>query len=380
MDYRDAPDEVAYRAHLREWLADHIPAGWAKITDGAEAALMRRRWHTTLYEGGYIGQTWPVEWGGGGLNPNYDAILNHEIGLAGGPGLPANVNFLGRVISLFADESQKARFLPDVFTGKVQWCQGFSEPGAGSDLAALRTRAVRHGDAWRINGQKMWTSWGQYADWCVLLARTDATVVKHKGISVFLVDMRSPGISVRPIVLADGDPETTEVFWDDVVVPDDQMLGAPGDGWSIAMTTVSYERGPADIGILATHQRAYEEVVQLAVDRGKADDPEMRKKLAKAYVRGEVLRLNSVQQLSLRVSGRPPGAEGSVAKLLWSEAEQELAHLALDILGPDAVIGGDDEWLRRYFRSRPVSVYGGSSQIQRNLLAWRILGMPRTAS
>jgi alkylation response protein AidB-like acyl-CoA dehydrogenase len=380
VDFRDTPEELEYRRRLQDWLAIHIPPGWQNATTSGELAAVNRSWHGALYAGGYIGQSWPTEWGGKGLSPVYDAILNDEAGIAGAPPLPALVNFLGRAISLYANEAQKSRYLPGVLSGEVQWCQGFSEPDAGSDLAALRTRAVLDGDRWVVNGQKMWTSGGLDADWCFLLARTDPSAPKHRGISVLLFDMRSPGISVRPIVLANGDPETSEIFFENVSVPIDQMLGQPGDGWGIAMTTVSYERGPADIGILAAYRRSLDEVTRAAVARGLTSDQELRRKLAKAYVRGEVLRLNSIQQLSLRVSGRQPGAEGSVAKLLWTETEQELAHLALDILGPDAVTGNDDGWLGRYLRTRPLSVYGGSSQIQRNLLAWRVLGMPRAPS
>jgi alkylation response protein AidB-like acyl-CoA dehydrogenase len=378
VDFRDTPDEAEYRTALRRWLEEHIPKGWQDAVTPTEHSDITRLWHRTLYEGGYIGQTWPVEWGGRGLSPIFDAILNDETGLAGAPPFPGQINFLGRAISLFADESQKRHFLPGTLDGSIQWCQGFSEPGAGSDLAALQTRAVREGDRWVINGQKMWTTGGLFADWCLVLARTDPTVAKHKGLSMLLVNMRSPGLSVRPIVLANGDPETAEVFLDDVEVSVDAVLGEPGDGWRIAMTTLSFERGPIDIGFLATYQRSLEEVTAMTVDRGLIDETSIRRQLAKAYVRGEVLRLNALQQLSRRVTTAQPGAEGSVTKLLWSQTDQELAHLVLEIIGPDAVTGSDQGWFGRYIRSRPVSVYGGSSQIQCNLIAWRILGMPRS--
>ena len=223
----------------------------------------------------------------------------------------------------------------------------------------------------------MWTSGGQYADWCLLLVRTDPDVAKHKGITCLLTSMKVPGITVAPIVLADTNPETCEVFWDSVEVPVDQRLGAEGDGWRFAMTTVSYERGPADVGIIANYRRSLAEMAALAEARGRAEDPEIRTAWARAYVQGEGLRLNVIEQLSMRVSGRIPGPEGSVSKIMWAEAEQFIAHLGLELAGADTLTGAEPERLRAYFRSRPVSVYGGSAQIQRNILSQHMLGLPR---
>lgn len=377
MDFRDSPEEAEYRASLRAWLADNVPVGWDDVTDLDEAAAIRIDWHKRLYSGGYIGQSWPAEWGGKGLSPVMDAILNEETGNAGSPPLPGMVGYIGRALHMYGDDRQRERFLPPTLSGEIQWCQGFSEPSAGSDLAALSTRAVRDGTEYVVNGHKMWTSFAQHGDWCLLLARTDPDAAKHKGISAFLVDMHTQGIEVSPIVLADGAPETSEVFWDDVRVPAENLLGDEGDGWRIAMTTVAYERGPSDIGFISQYRRSLSALEQEAARRGRDHDPEIRRRLAKAYVRGEALRLNVLQQLSLRVSGRPPGEEGSVSKLLWSEAEQELQHLALDLYGAEVIRGDAPVVLRDYFRSRPISVYGGSSQIQKNIIAQRLLGMPR---
>lgn len=375
MDYRDTPEEAEFRASLRQWLREHIPAGWDKIEDHDELAALRRSWQRTLYEAGYMGLSWPKEYGGRGMSPIYEAILNEEAGNLNSPPLPS-VSYIGRAIFTYGSEEQKKRFLPSLLSGEIQWCQGFSEPEAGSDLASLRTTATLEGDHYVVNGQKMWTSGGQYADWCMLLARTDPDVPKHKGISAFLVSMKEPGITVRPIVIASGHAETSEVFWDNVRVPVEQRLGEPGQGWQIAMTTLAYERGPADIGFIAAYRRTLQEVERLAAERGLLDQPEVRKQLARAYVRGEVLRLNCMEQLSLRVSGRQPGPEGSVAKLLWADAEQSLQHLAMDILGAEELTGAAAEWLSAYFTSRPVSVYGGTAQIQKNIIA-RMLGLPR---
>lgn len=377
MDYRDSTEEATFRSTLRDWLTVSIPAKYAATTDPDERADIRRSWHRSLYNAGYMGMAWPKEYGGQDLSPVHDAILNEEVGASDGPPVPGQVNYLGRAIYTYGTEEQKLRFLPTLLSGEIQWCQGFSEPNAGSDLAALRTRADQRDGHYVVNGQKMWTSGGQYSDWCLLLARTDQDVPKHKGISAFLVDMNTPGITVRPIVLADGEPETSEVFWDDVEIPADQMLGEPGQGWHIAMTTVSYERGPADVGMISNFTKALRAVEREAAERGLSDQPEVRKGLSRAYVLGEALRLNVAQQLSMRVSGQQPGPEGSVGRLLWSEAEQSLYHLALWLAGADALTGAAPRWLTGYFRSRPVSVYGGSSQIQRNLLAWHMLRMPR---
>jgi alkylation response protein AidB-like acyl-CoA dehydrogenase len=378
MDYRDSPAEAEFRAELRAWLASTAPTNYGELHDPNDRNKLARQFHRALYEAGYMGMAWPVEYGGRGLSPTYDAILNEEAGRASSPPLPGMVNYLGRAIYTWGSDEQKKQHLPSLLNGEISWCQGFSEPDAGSDLAGLKTRADLDGDEYVINGQKMWTSGGQYADWCLLLARTDREAPKHKGISCILVDMHSPGITVRPIILADADPETCEVFWDGVRAPVSNRLGDPGQGWRVAMTTVTYERGPADIGFISTYQKTLRAVEALAVEKGLADDAGFRRELARAYVRGEGLRLNVVEQLSMRVSGREPGPEGSVAKLLWADAEQTLQHLAMNLAGADALVGRSPERLEGYFRSRPVSVYGGSAQIQKNILALSALGMPRS--
>ncbi|MEU7004911.1 acyl-CoA dehydrogenase family protein [Nonomuraea sp. NPDC046570] len=370
MDYRDSAEQAAFRASLREWLAEHAPRNYGEATDE-----IRRDWHQKLYEAGYVGMSWPKEYGGRGLNPIYDAIFNEETGLADCPPVPGFVNYIGRTVFTYASEEQKQQYLPKLLSGEVQWCQGFSEPGAGSDLAALRTKAELRDGVWVVNGQKMWTSGGEHADWCLLLARTDPDAPKHKGISCFLMDMRSTGVTVRPIVLSDGEPETSEVFLDNVEIPAAQLLGDQGAGWRIAMTAVSYERGPADVGMISWFRKELAATEQEARERGV--DEETRRRLAWAYVTGEAMRLNVAQQLSHRVAGRPVGVEGSVAKVLWSQAWQNLTHLELDIAGADTLTGRQPAWLANYFRSRPASVYGGSSQIQRNLIAWHLLGLPR---
>ena len=377
MDYRDTPEEADFRARLRAWLSDHVPSGWRDIEEYAEHDRMYRQWHQDLYAAGYMGMSWPREYGGQDLSPLYDAILNDEAGNADAPPVPS-VGYMGRAIFTYGTEEQKRRFLPPLLRGDVRWCQGFSEPEAGSDLASLRTRAELDGDRYVVHGQKMWSSGGIYSDWCLLLVRTDPHAPPHKGITCLLADMHSPGVEARPIVLADGDPETAEVFWDGVEVPVENRLGEEGDGWRIAMTTVSYERGPGDVGTVAAFRRNLRQVEAMARDRGLLGDRQVRQALARAYVYGEAQRLNVAEQLSRRVSGHLPGPEASVSKQLWTQAEQYLQHLAMDLAGADALTGAAPDRIHAYFQSRPISVYGGTAQIQRNLLAQRVLGLPRT--
>lgn len=378
MDYRDTPEEAVFRQSLRAWLAGNTIEGWKDIPedDIPRFKAMRKQWQRMLYDAGYLALTWPVEYGGRGQSPTYEAILNEEVGRASAPPLPGMINYLGRAIFTYGTEEQKLKFLPSLLNGDIQWCQGFSEPSAGSDLASLRTRAVRDGDHYVVNGQKMWTSGAIYADWCLLLVRTDTEVPKHKGISCLLMPMDSPGVTARPIYLHSGSPETAEVFLDDVRVPVENRIGAEGDGWRLAMTTVSFERGAADVGFVANLGHQLEAIKREIIARDLVDDVAIRRRLAQAYVDARVLTANVARQLSMRVSGRDPGPEGSVGKLLWSRAAQGMAQLGLDVVGADALTGRESEWLSDYFTTRPTSVYGGSSQIQKNILA-RMLDMPR---
>ncbi len=286
---------------------------------------------------------------------------------------------LERGLMAVGTKEQKERFLEPTMTGEMTWCQGFSEPSGGSDLASLRTRAVKEHDAWVVNGQKLWTSGAIHSDWCFLLVRTDPDVPKHRGISILLVDMTSPGVVARGVRTTDGHVHTAEVFFDDVVVPDENMLGAPGSGWPVAMQALAYERGPGDIGIMPGYMRDIEALEARLRDHVSVDDQGTRRAIAKAYVYGQAMDLDSIKQRSLRVSGMQPGAEGSVTKLLWALAVQEIAHVELKVVGPDAITGVEPGWVSSYFRSRPVSVYGGTEQIQRDLLAQRVMGMPRRA-
>jgi len=370
----DDPRLAEFRNELRAWLAEHAPREPVPL-HGEERARYGAVWHRSLHQGGWMGLSWPEAYGGRGFPAVYEAVLNDEIGRAGAPAAP-HVGFLGRALLHHGTEGQRRRFLPSLLSGEEVWCQGFSEPGAGSDLAALSTRAVLLGDHYLVNGQKIWTSDAAWADWCLLLVRTDPDAPKHRGISALVVDMATPGIEVRPIVQINGDTEFNEVFFTDVAVPVDAVVGAPGDGWRIAMTTVGYERGPADVGFSSRYARLLAELVALA--RANGVDEQQRLALARAHVQVEVLRAHVNRSLARRDDGAVPGPEGSVDKLLSTRTEQLLHHTAMDLFGAAPLTGDGAEVLSAYLYSRAASIAGGTSQIQRTIVAERLMGMPRS--
>jgi alkylation response protein AidB-like acyl-CoA dehydrogenase len=373
MDYRDDPAEATFRAEFRSWLATHLPGVPAPL-GGPERAGFWRDWHRSLYDGGWMGLSWPVEYGGRGLPAMYEAIFNEEIGAAGGPPAP-HVGFLGRALLHFGHEEQRRRFLPALLSGEEVWCQGFSEPDAGSDLAALSTRATLAGHQYAVNGQKVWTSDAAWADWCLLLARTDSSASRHGGISALIVDLHQPGVEVRPIVQVNGDSEFNEVFFTDAVVPTDQVVGALGQGWEIAMTTVGYERGPVDVGFTSRYARLVGELEQ-AARQGDVDGTQQLE-WARAYVQVAVLRAHVMRDLSARSEGKAPGPEGSITKLLSTRTEQLLHHVAMDLAAAAPLAGGRPDVLSDYLYSRGASIAGGTSEVQRTIVAERLLRLPR---
>jgi alkylation response protein AidB-like acyl-CoA dehydrogenase len=306
-------------------------------------------------------------------------IFWQEMALANAPPL-ANVlglGLIGPTLIHFGTPAQKERFLRKILSAEEIWCQGFSEPDAGSDLASLRTRAALEGDHFTVTGQKIWTSRAMFADFCFLLARTSTEGPKHAGISAIIVDMKTPGVTVRPIVeITRNRYHFCQVFFDDAVVPAENLIGELNQGWTIAQTTLSYERGPADIGGQAQYPTMLRRIRDLANQRGLARDTAVRRACARAAVAVEVLRLRSLWGLSERTRGEPPGPSGSIDKLLWSSTEQTLYRTAMDVLGPDASLT-EEEWYNRYLRSRAATILGGTSQIQKNILATRVLGLPR---
>jgi alkylation response protein AidB-like acyl-CoA dehydrogenase len=379
MDLTDSLAEATFRAELRTWLEANAPRG-PLPTDLDEWHEANLAWHRQIHAAGYTALSWPVEVGGRGLGPLEEAIFAQEVERLGVPsGL--NYGFVARAMLLFATEDQKQRYLPGLLSGDSLWCQGFSEPDAGSDLAALRTRAtpdptVGPDGGFRVSGQKIWTSGAQWADFCLCLVRTGDLESRHRGLSAVVIDMHAPGVEVRPIRTIRGDAEFCEVFFDDTPVPGEDLIGEPGQGWNYAMVTLTYERGPADIGFVSKYQSMVTRLRREATRRKLPADSELQRDLSRSAVGVEVLRLHVQRSLSARLE-RPPGPEGSVDKLLMTKVEQDLLHVAMQLGGPRAVLDDEDGWFSEYLYSRAGSIYGGSSQIQRNVLAERVLGLPR---
>ena len=395
MDFTFTPSEEQFRLELRQWLEEHLPPGWG--TPGCqypktyeEWVRLRRQWDRTLYAGGYAGLSWPREYGGRGATVVEQVIYFEEIARARAP---EELNraaklLLGPTIIHHGTEEQKRRFLPRILSADDQWCQGFSEPNAGSDLASLSTRAVRDGDTLVINGQKVWTSFATVADWIFMLVRTDPDAPKHKGITFLLADMRTPGITVRPIVQMTGSGEFCETFFDNVRVPVANVLGGLNQGWQVTATALSHERGT-----LAFHRHAmirleFDELIDMAkriTRRGRPviEDPLLRQRLAQCHSEIEMLRWTLYSNLTKRLRGEPAGSEGSIVKLYWSELYQRIVELALEILGPASQIadgalaeeGG--RWQQRFLKSRGDSIHSGTNEIQRNIIGERLLGLPR---
>ncbi|WP_280302496.1 acyl-CoA dehydrogenase family protein [Nocardia abscessus] len=360
MDFRDAPQEAEFRSRLRAWLAE--TAGQFP-TSGDDYWARQGEWHRALYAAGFFGSSWPKEFGGHELPPVYDVIVDEELALAGAPPRPS-LGYLVQGLGRHGGKELQQRFLPGMIDGTQRWCQGFSEPGAGSDLASLRTTATRDGDHYVVHGHKIWTSYSDVADWCLLLARTDPDAPRHKGISAFVIAMDQPGVQQRPLAMISGvTREFGQVFFDGATVPADQMVGEPGDGWKLAMTVVGHEREPSTLGYAARYGKL---VRQLAA---RFDGPAPAE-LAWAAVQTEMLRLHVRRRLSEQLDGVVHGPDGSLDKLLMTWVDQSVGHAALAVGGTD-----DTELLGNYFYSRAQSVMGGTSQIQKNIIASRILGL-----
>ena len=360
MDFRDSPEEAAFRNRLREWLSEQ--AG-AFPTSGDDYWARQGEWHQSLYAAGFFGLSWPREYGGHDLPPVYDVILDEELARAGAPPRPS-LGYLVVGLRRHGSEALRRRFLPGMINGTERWCQGFSEPGAGSDLASLKTTATRNGDVYEIHGHKIWTSYSDVADWCLLLARTDRDAPRHRGISAFIIAMKQPGVEQRPLRMMNGvTTEFGQVLFDGATVPTDQMIGAPGEGWALAMTVVGHEREPSTLGFSAR----YAKLVGRLARRVEGPVPD---ELAWAAVETEMLRLHVRRRLSEQLDGVSHGPDGSLDKLLMTWTEQSVGHAALAVGGTS-----DPELLGAYLYSRAQSVMGGTSQIQKTIIASRILGL-----
>jgi alkylation response protein AidB-like acyl-CoA dehydrogenase len=395
VDFRPTEAQERFRREVRDWLVAHLPPGWGTPAhrppeDPSEKVAFARRWQRTLFDGGWAGLHWPREYGGRGATAIEQLIFAEEYARAGAPSMidiGVGPGLVGPTLIHHGTDAQKERFLRRILTGEDVWCQGFSEPNAGSDLAASRTRAELDGDEFRVTGQKIWTSYARWADWCILLARTDPQAPKHAGLSFLLVDMRSPGITIRPLVEMTGVAWFNEVFFDDVRVPRADMVGELNQGWQIAITTLAHERGGA-----APHARLGGELAaMLAMARrmttGGAPataDPVHRQRLAQAWIETELVRLVSYKQVSDVMRTGHPGPEGSYLKLLWSETDMRMKEAGIALQGAYATVERGDpraidegRWQYEYLWSRAASIYAGTSEVQRNIIAQRVLGLPR---
>ena len=396
MDFRDTPAEARLREDVRHWLRENLPAGWGTTVrepqDEAARSAFRLDWEKRLFRGGWSGIAWPREYGGRDATLMEQTIFLEEMARADAP---EGFNVIGRnltapTLMAHGTEAQKQRYLPQILRGEEMWCQGFSEPNSGSDLASLRCRASQDGDGFVVNGQKIWTSFAQYAQWCILLARTDPSAQKHRGLSFLLLDMRSPGITIRPLVQITGETEFSEVFFDDVHVPAENLVGELNQGWRIAMTTLTFERGPEEaLPRQVRFRRDLDRLFQTAATtrrngRMVAEDPVIRQKLAASYIDLELMRLNGLRGLSRVAKGEALGPESSFNKLYWSHMYQRMMETALEVTGAGSALApGDPDapaeglFPYRFLQSRAMTIYSGTSEIQRNIIAERVLGLPK---
>jgi len=391
----------AYRDKIRAFLGEHLPAGWTGI--GAlgreDAHRFADEWRSVLYDNRLLAAAWPAEYGGGGLSPLEQVVLAEEFSRAGvptgGPNDAFSIQMVGNTLLAWGSDEQKSYFLPRILSGEHRWCQGYSEPNAGSDLANLATRAVLDGDEWVLNGQKVWTSAAQYANWIFVLARTNPDVPKHQGISFLLVPMDQPGVEVRPIRMLTGESEFNETWFVDARTARDNVVGGVDKGWGVAMTLLGFERGEAAATVPIAFRGELDRLLALAAERGADRDPLVRQRLADCYTRVEVMRFLGLRTLTRFLSGEAPGPDGSVFKLYWSEYHQRVTELAVAILGAEAMVPSgrppssafqtDDagapndsaSWVGTFLNARAGTIYAGTSQIQRNILGEMVLGLPK---
>lgn len=396
MDLNLTPQELRFRDEVRVWFAENVPRDWVKRRDEEESMLGRfeylRAWQRKLYDAGWAGISWPKDFGGRGAAVMEQVIFIEEMARAEAPPM-ANVIALGLIgptIIAFGTSEQKRRYLAKMLSAEEIWCQGFSEPNAGSDLAALSTTGVLDGDHFVVNGQKCWTSYAWAADWCELVVRTDPAAPKHKGLTALLVDMHSPGVEVRGLKQMSGESEFGEIFFRDVRVPIANVVGKVNEGWGVAMGTLMHERGTFGAALQVNYRRNFNRLVEIAkhIDRnGKpaSEDPVIRQKLAQCYAEIEVMRLNQLRAFSRINETGVPGPEGSIQKIFWSELNQRFQQVAMEILGPYGQLahGSPDafdegQWAYGYLRSRGNTIEAGTSEIQRNIIGHFVLGLPKS--
>ena len=380
MDFELDESEKAFRDEVRAWLKANAPKDDSSETSQGTLIANRRAWQKKLNEAGYVGITWPKEYGGRGAGFMEQLIFNDEMIVAQTPE-PINVIGLGMggpVVIAHGTEEQKKRYLPPLLSAEEIWCQGFSEPDAGSDLSGLQTRAEDKGDHYLVNGQKVWTTLAHVAKWCMLLTRERKEENPRHGLTYLLVDMESPGVEVRPLVQITGDAEFNEIFFKDVKVPKSQILGEAGEGWAVAMTTLLHERGTLGMALATRAQITAAELADHTRKLGRGSDPLVRQKVAQHTIEARALQLNGYRALTAMKRNGIPGPEGSILKLMWSELNQRMTETAVDVAGAAGQVGESTGWKYQFLRSRANTIEAGTSEVLRNILAERVLGLPRS--
>ena len=393
MNFDLTPAEREFRDEVRTWLEEHLVGDFAGLRGrggmGQEdiPAEEQIAWERELAGGGWLGIDFPAHLGGRECSSSEQVLFHQTYVEARAPGRLPNmgVTLLGPTLVAYATPEQQQRFVPPILSGDEFWCQGYSEPNAGSDLANVGTKAVLDGDRWVVNGQKIWTSLAQYSDWCFVVCRTDPDSARHAGLSYLLVPMDQPGIEIRPIVQITGGTEFNEVFFDDAVTDADLVVGQPGRGWEVAMGTLAFERGASTLGQQTYFRQELDALLAEARANGTADDPVVRQELAQAYATLEIMRYNNLRMLSVVDAGGVPGPEMSIGKLVWSNWHRSLGELMVGVRGADAMaVAADkdeayslDSWQRTFLYSRAHTIYAGSNEIQRNIIGERVLGLPR---
>jgi len=395
MDLSFSPEQEAFRLRLRRWLEQNLPRGWGSdafppFASYEEEVAFMRDWQAQLYRAGWVGLSWPKEYGGQGATLVEQAIYNQEMARARAPELinRVGVNNVGPTLIMFGSEEQKLRFMPKILSAEEVWCQLFSEPGAGSDLASLRTKAEKDGDGYRLTGQKVWTSYAQFSKWAICLARTDQEAPKHKGLSYLIVDMEAPGIDIRPLRQITGGAEFNEVFLDRVFVPRSQLIGGENEGWHVAMHTLAHERGTSFCFKEQVKQKIWmDQLVELIRSRaaqGRPVPPSVRDEAVKAYINVEIMGLMNLNTITRLDRGELPGPESSLIKEYWTRLSQHLQHVALAAQGVHGQLMPEDphafakgRWATSYLYAQSNGIAGGTSEVQLNIVAQRMLGLPK---
>jgi alkylation response protein AidB-like acyl-CoA dehydrogenase len=394
MDLNLTSEEKQFRDELRTWLDVNVPKDWDEWREKPieESFTYLRAWQRKLYESGWAAVSWPKEYGGRSASLMQQSIFWEEMARVEAPPMANSLGLglIGPTIIAYGTDAQKKRYIPKILSAEEIWCQGFSEPNAGSDLASLQTAALLDGDHYVVNGQKVWTSYGWVGDWCELVVRTDSNVPKHKGLTVLLVDMKSPGVEVRPLRQMTGESEFGEIFFRDVRVPKENVLGKLNDGWNVAVSTLMYERGSYGARLHLIFRRNIGRLIELACTLQRnghtaAQDPLIRQKLAQCYAEIEVMRLNQMRAFSRITATGVPGPEGSIQKIFWSELNQRVQQVAQELLGPYGQLQAGDPlapdkgiWSYGYLRTRGNTIEAGTSEVQRNIIGHFVLGLPKS--